>query len=118
MSFANPDGTFFTETGRVPIRVALNLASGSTILVKTGTTRLYIIGGTLATLTIQMPPILSAGQEFAVSTINPVTALTLRDQYGIQMGGFPASLASYQPLVIVAVPFGGPGSAPAWTRWA
>src|SRR4051812_14322045 len=115
MSFANPDGTFFKETGSVPALVVAP-ATGATVTLPAGTSRLYINTALLAALTIKLPPTISAGQEVRIVAKTGVTALTLQDRAGVAVTGAVTTLAAGVTATVVALALT-PGTALVWTRW-
>jgi hypothetical protein len=91
-SFANRDGTFLNEQGRDPVRWVNAPASGSTVTL-TGQHCFIYIGntGTLAALTIALPPAPVDGQFIDIAFQSAVTALTLTAATGQTITGAPTA---------------------------
>lgn len=86
-SFENQDGTFFNEQGSAPVAVYTPL-TGATIALSSGSSMAFLNpAGTIAALTLLMPPNPNQGQTMQLSFKQIVTALTLQDASGVAISG-------------------------------
>jgi hypothetical protein len=86
-SFQNPDGTFFDEAGTGPVTTVVPV-TGATIAMTSGQNSLFVKPvGTIAALTIKMPPGPVSGQAVTIGFNQIVTALTLQDAGGNAITG-------------------------------
>jgi hypothetical protein len=77
-SFANPDGSFLNERGNSNAKYYAP-TTGQTITLPSDARAAYINpAGTIAALTVKLPPAPSAGQEMNISFGAIVTALTIQ----------------------------------------
>lgn len=90
-SFANPDGTFFNESGGQPALV-LAPATGSTVLIPSTARDVYVNpAATIAALTVRLPGSVANGQQVSIGFGQTVTALTVQDFYGAAVAGAPTT---------------------------
>jgi hypothetical protein len=109
-SFANRDGTFFQETGSDNV-VVVNPTSGSTVAAAVNTQYLYVANtGTLAALTVKLPPNPQPGDRFEISFGAAVTALTLQDAAANAITGAPTAGAAGTAITLRFVNG-------AWVKW-
>lgn len=111
-SFANQDGTFFSESAVYPVRVVAPL-TGTTVSMRWQDNDLFVnAAGTLATLTIAMERKPDDGFQCDISTKNTITALTITDGFGNTVGGAPTSLAAGSSVLMRFV-----NKAVGWQKW-
>lgn len=117
MAYQNPDGSYDNELGRLPIQVAAP-STGATVAVSSGSRRLYINNsGTLAALTIKLPPSPELWQDIVVSAKAAVTSLSWVDSNGTTVSGLSGALAANTPTMAVFGQMVVTG-AKAWFRWS
>lgn len=89
-SFLFSNGSFYPNAGpmiRTPV-------TATTVAMPKGTTSLYLTpAGTLAALTVQLPPSPLPGMVVAVGTSQTITALTVQTAAGGAVAGAPTTLA-------------------------
>ena len=89
-SFLFPNGSFYPNAGpmlRTP-------TTGQTVAMPKGTTSLYLTpAGTLAALTVKLPPSPLPGVVVAVGTSQTITALTVQTAAAGAVAGSPTTLA-------------------------
>lgn len=90
-SFLFENGSFFPTAGPM-VRTP---TTGTTVAMPKGTTSLYLTpAGTLAALTVQLPPNPLPGVVVAVGTSATITALTVQTASGGAVAGAPTTLAA------------------------
>jgi len=91
-SFLQTGNSFFPPQSMPP--TVYQAISGTTIPLASGVTRVYLTpAGTLATLTIKLPPGPRPGQDVSILSTQVVTALTVQNSAGVAVAGAPTSLA-------------------------
>ena len=86
-SFANRDGSFLNEAGTEPIRYLTPL-TGTTVTLNGNHSAIVLHpAGTIAALTVKLPPNPTPGQTVDISFGNIVTALTVQDGNGVAVAG-------------------------------
>jgi hypothetical protein len=89
-SFEQVDHTFFPTSSQVPV-VAAPL-TGATLTMGFGQSSLFVnAAGTLAALTVKLPPSPVAGQIAAITPNNIITALTVEDSAAGAITGSPTA---------------------------
>jgi hypothetical protein len=109
-SFANRDGTFLSEQNAAPMRIVTPLTG--VVITSTGQHGSLLVNpaGTLAALTVQMPPNPSIGQTYEIGFTQVITALTIQDYSGVAVAG-----AAGAGAIGVAQMYKWMGTA--WIRW-
>jgi hypothetical protein len=115
MAYMNPDGSYSSQIGQVPVLV-LAPTTGSTVIVGASSRRLYVNTALLAALTVQLPRNPEHGQEFTLNTKTGVTAVTWKDGNGTTLAGLAGAAVANVPLTVVALQLV-LGGAVTWTRW-
>lgn len=111
-SFANPNGTFFSESHGGPVTV-LTPASGSTVQLSATTADVYIANtATLAALTLNLPPPAEGGTEIDIACQSAITALTVHDRFGNAIPGAPTAGTPGTAVTLRYV-----SRAVGWVRW-
>lgn len=111
-SFANRTGTFLNELGAEEIRVVVPLA-GDTVTLNGNHNYIYIKpAGTIATLTIKLPPAPVPGMLIALSFGAIVTALTIQDSAGNAVTGAATAGAVGVATQLRYLPTG------TWVKWS
>jgi hypothetical protein len=86
-SFANRDGSFLNEVGTVPVRYTTPLTA-TTITLTNADNYLYVHpAGTIAALTIKLPPNPTPGMTVDICFGAVVTALTVQTSAGVAVAG-------------------------------
>lgn len=86
-TFENQDGTFFNEQGSAPVAVYTPLTA-TTVTLPAGTSMVFINpAGTIAALSVLMPPNPNQGQTVQLSFGQIVTALALKDSAAVAVAG-------------------------------
>jgi hypothetical protein len=112
-SFANPDGSFLNERGQATVKYYVP-TTGQTITLPSDARAAYINpAGTIATLTIKLPPAPVAGQEMNISFGAVVTTLTMQNSAGVAVAGAGAAGAIGVNQVYTYI--GSPVNL--WKRW-
>lgn len=88
-SFLNPNGTFFPNAPYASVPV-----TGATVTLPKGATDVYLTpAGTLATLTVKLPPSPMNGVVVSLASSQVVTALTVQSASGAAVANAPTALA-------------------------
>jgi hypothetical protein len=92
-SFANRDGSFLSELGTQPVRYVAPL-TGATITMNGNHNFMYVDpAGTIATLTIKLPPSPTPGMTIDIGFSQIVTTLTINDSAGSAVTGAATAAA-------------------------
>ena len=112
-SFANPDGSFLNERGTATVKYYAP-TTGQTITLPSDARAVFINpAGTIAALTVKLPPAPMAGQEVNFSFGQIVTALTIQTSAGGAVAG--AGTAGAVGVNQVYTYIGSPVNL--WKRW-
>jgi hypothetical protein len=112
-SFSNRDGTFFKEAGLDNILVA-SPSTGSTVAMPSNQLYYYVNNsGTLAALTVKLPPNPQPGDRFEICAKSAITSLTLQDSGGNAITGAPSSAAAGTASTLRYLG----GAVAAWVKW-
>ena len=99
-SFLFSNGTFFPPSSIPP--TVYSPLTGTTVSVPGGTDRIYLTpAGTLATLTVKLPPNPRPGQEVSIVSTQTVTALTVQTASGGAVAGAPTALVINTEVVMM-----------------
>jgi hypothetical protein len=113
-TFQNPDGSFFNQESGMPPRTVVP-ATGNTITMGVGESVLYVNpAGTIAALTVKLPPGPRPGDTVEIGFRQIVTALTLQDAAAGAITGAATAGAVGVAAQLRFVAIAGVGT---WVRW-